>query len=59
MLDLDEDVEFKKKQIGTLFFWVGAPEGGVRGGGCQWGVHNSGTARGVSKNLSETLNIAQ
>ena len=23
----------KKEQIGTLFVWVGAPEGGFRGGG--------------------------
>ena len=25
------DAEFEKEQIGTLFVWVGAPEGGGRG----------------------------
>jgi hypothetical protein len=33
------DAEFEKEQIGTLFVWVGAPEGGGRGGGWVRGVH--------------------
>jgi len=30
------DAHLEKEQIGTLFVWVGAPEGGV-GGGCGQG----------------------
>ena len=32
------NAEFKEEQIGTPFVWVGALEGGGRGGGGQKGV---------------------
>ena len=32
-MSMQMDAYLKKKQIGTLFVWVGAPEGGFRGGG--------------------------
>jgi len=30
-MSMQMDAYLKKEQIGTLFVWVGAPEGGVRG----------------------------
>jgi len=30
-VSMQMDAEFEKEQIGTLFVWVGAPEGGDRG----------------------------
>ena len=32
-MSMQMDAYLKKGQIGTLFVWVGAPEGGVGGGG--------------------------
>jgi hypothetical protein len=40
-MSMQMDACFKKKQIGTLFVWVGAPEGGVRG----WVVGQGGPAQ--------------
>jgi hypothetical protein len=31
LMNMQMDAEFKKEQIGTLFAWVGALEGGFRG----------------------------
>jgi len=31
LMSMQMDAYLKKEQIGTLFVWVGAPEGGVRG----------------------------
>jgi hypothetical protein len=31
LVSMQMDAEFEKEQIGTLFVWVGAPEGGDRG----------------------------
>ena len=34
-MSMQMDAYLKKEQIGTLFVWVGAPEGGLGGGGPQ------------------------
>jgi hypothetical protein len=39
--DMQMDAEFKKEQIGTLFVWVGALEGGLGG----WVVGQGGQAQ--------------
>jgi len=33
LMSMQMDAEFKKEQIGTLFVWVGALDGGWGGGG--------------------------
>jgi hypothetical protein len=33
VISMQMDAHLEKEQIGTLFVWVGAPEGGVGGGG--------------------------
>ena len=40
-MSMQTNAYLKKEQIGTLFVWVGAPEGGVRG----WVVGQGGPAR--------------
>jgi len=38
-MSMQTDAYLKKEQIGTLFVWVGALEGGVGGGGSLRGVY--------------------
>ena len=38
-MSMQMDAYLKKEQIGTLFVWVGALEGGFGGGGSLRGVH--------------------
>jgi hypothetical protein len=38
-MSMQMDAEFKKEQIGTLFVWVEALEGGFGGGWSLRGVH--------------------
>jgi hypothetical protein len=42
-MSMQMDAYLKKEQIGTLFVWVGAPEGGVRG----WMVGQRGPAQNL------------
>jgi hypothetical protein len=42
VISIQMDAHLEKEQIGTLFVWVGAPEGGERGG---WGVQGVPTQK--------------
>jgi len=48
------DAYLKKEQIGTIFVWVGAPEGGVRG----WVVGQRGPAQLLGMPVQNNLDAS-